>query len=144
MSTEVIPCAIAARYYAKNAGRFLRKQRIAPSSILFFNKKSTLFREPYGVVGIISPWNYPFSIPFNEVMVGLLCGNAVILKVATQAQPVGECIKDIVEKSGLPGHLFQLVHLPAPRQVSLLQALLLQEAGSARYFLPAQPRSAKN
>ena len=44
--------------------------------ILFLNKRSKLHHVPMGVVGIISPWNYPLSIPFGEVCMALMAGNA--------------------------------------------------------------------
>lgn len=112
MSTEVIPAVISSNYYARNAARFLKKRKVKGSSIFFLNKQAYLRRDPYGVVGIISPWNYPFTIPFHEVVMALLSGNAVILKVATQAQIVGELLKDLIASTGLPGGLFQLIHLP--------------------------------
>jgi len=111
-STEILPSAMAARYYARKAGTFLKPRRIRGSSPLFFNKSSTLYRVPYGVVGIITPWNYPFSIPFHEVLTALLAGNGVILKVATQVQPVGELLSEMMRDSGFPEGLFHLLHLP--------------------------------
>lgn len=112
LSTEVMPGAIMSDYYARNARRFLRPRRLGRSSLLFFNKRSVLRREPFGIVGIISPWNYPLGIPLHEVITGLLCGNAVLLKVATQAQPVGEAIARMLSDCGLPEGLFHLLHLP--------------------------------
>jgi acyl-CoA reductase-like NAD-dependent aldehyde dehydrogenase len=111
LSTEVLPVAIAARYYPKAARRFMRPRRLKRSSILFFNKKSYLYRKPHGVVGIISPWNYPFGIPFHEITQALSTGNAVVFKVATQAQPVGEAIAALFYDAGLPYDLLHLVHL---------------------------------
>ncbi len=112
LSTEVLPGAIMCSYYARVAPRFLRSERLRPSTILFANKRSSLHREPYGLVGIISPWNYPFGIPMHEVVTGLLCGNAVLLKVATQVQPVGDVIGTMLRDSGLPDGLLQVLHLP--------------------------------
>ncbi|HUX13328.1 MAG TPA: aldehyde dehydrogenase family protein, partial [Spirochaetia bacterium] len=112
LSTEVLPAALAINHYARAVGREISPKRSARSSILFFNKKTVIRREPLGVVGIISPWNYPFGIPIHEVITALLSGNGVVLKVATQAQPVGELIAEMIEQSGFPRGLFQLVHLP--------------------------------
>ncbi len=112
LSTEVLPAAIAARFYPKAAKKFLRPQRLQRSSILFFNKTSYLFRKPHGVVGIISPWNYPFGIPFHEITQALATGNAVVLKVATQTQSVGETLTSLFYQAGLPRDLLHLVHLP--------------------------------
>jgi succinate-semialdehyde dehydrogenase/glutarate-semialdehyde dehydrogenase len=111
LSTEVIPGAMAAAYYARAARRFLEKRPIRAGNILFSYKRSMLLREPWGVVGIISPWNYPFSIPFHETVIALMAGNAVILKVASLARSVGERIKELLEEVGLPKGLFHLLHL---------------------------------
>ncbi len=111
MSAEVLPAAMAAAYYAKAAERFLRPRRIRRGNPLLFFKRSTLLHEPWGVVGIISPWNYPFAIPFHEVVMALMAGNGVVLKVATLARSVGELIARILREAGVPQGLFQLVHL---------------------------------
>ena len=112
ISGEVLASAMAAAYYARIAARVHRPQRLEMGNILLFNKASTITRVPFGVIGIISPWNYPFSIPFHEVVMGLLAGNAVILKVATQTQLVGEQIAALVKACGVPDGLFHLIHLP--------------------------------
>jgi len=112
LSTEVLPGALMASYYARIAPRMLRPRTLRRSSILFFNKVSRLTRVPFGVIGVISPWNYPFGIPLHEVIPALLAGNAVVLKVATQVQPVGEAIAEAVRKAGFPPGLFLLAHLP--------------------------------
>ena len=112
LSTDVFPGALMASYYARTAPRVLNPRRLGRSSILFFNKVSHLTRAPFGVIGIISPWNYPFGIPLHEVIPALLAGNSVILKVATQVQPVGEAIAEVVKAAGFPEGLFSLVHLP--------------------------------
>ncbi|MEN6373314.1 MAG: aldehyde dehydrogenase family protein [Smithella sp.] len=109
---EVIPAAMSAGYYAKKAELFLRKERLRPGNLLFANKISWLERVPWGVIGIISPWNYPFAIPFHEVVMALMAGNAVVLKVATQSQEVGEIIVEVMNAGQLPDGLFNLVNLP--------------------------------
>jgi succinate-semialdehyde dehydrogenase/glutarate-semialdehyde dehydrogenase len=112
LSTEVLPAAIAARYYPRAAKRYLRPKKIRRSTVLFFNKRSYLHREPYGVVAIISPWNYPFGIPFHEVVQALVVGNAVVLKVATQAQQVGDELVSLFRTAGLPEDVLQILHVP--------------------------------
>ena len=109
MSTEVLPLALAASWYAKTAPRVMRSRRIPgwPPVLLlqvFAHRTGSV-----GVVGIISPWNYPFGIPLHDVMTALVAGNAVILKPATMTQAVGEAVADVVKSSGLPGGLFHLV-----------------------------------
>ncbi|MFP4112877.1 MAG: aldehyde dehydrogenase family protein [Spirochaetota bacterium] len=112
LATETLPAALAIGYYAKLMRRTLKPRRLPRSSVMFFNKASYLHHEPWGVIGIISPWNYPFGIPFHEVIAALLAGNAVVLKVATQAQPIGEVFVRMMEHAGLPEGVFLLVALP--------------------------------
>lgn len=115
LATEVLPAAIAFRYYSHRIPRLVRPKRLPTSSFLFLNKKSIQYRVPFGVIGIITPWNYPFGIPVHEVAAALLSGNGVILKVATQCQPVGELIRQMILQSGFPTDLFHLVHLSGSR-----------------------------
>lgn len=104
--TEVIPCSLAAEWYAKNSAKHLKPKNLPFSSLLFFNKRNTLLRLPMGVVGIISPWNYPLSIPFGEIVMGLMAGNAILLKVAAATIMVGDAIDKIVAAAELPDGLF--------------------------------------
>jgi succinate-semialdehyde dehydrogenase/glutarate-semialdehyde dehydrogenase len=107
LTTEVIPSALAADWYAKNAEKALAPKNLPLGSMLFINKRNQLRRVPLGVVGIISPWNYPLSIPFGEVVMGLMAGNAILLKVAAATIMVGKAIERIVAAGGLPDGLFQ-------------------------------------
>jgi acyl-CoA reductase-like NAD-dependent aldehyde dehydrogenase len=106
LATEVLPCILACDWYAKNTAKTLRSQKLSVGNILFANKSNRLEYSPLGVVGIISPWNYPFSIPFGEVIMGLMAGNAIILKVATPTTTVGCFIEECIRAGGLPEHLF--------------------------------------
>ena len=109
LATEVIPAALSAEWYAKHASRVLRREKLASSSILFFNKRNVIERQPLGVVGIISPWNYPLSIPFGEVVMGIAAGNAILLKVSATTTLVGLKIMDIIAEGGFPPGLFHLL-----------------------------------
>lgn len=107
LSTEVLPAALAADWYASNAAELLAPRKLSMGSVLFANKRNELHRIPLGVVGIISPWNYPLSIPFGEIVMALMAGNAVLLKVAASTIMVGEAIERIVAAGELPSGLFQ-------------------------------------
>lgn len=112
LATEVLPASISVSYYCKNANRFLRDKKLHGGNIILINKRSKIIRVPYGVVGIISPWNYPFSIPLSEVVMALLAGNAVVLKTASETQMVGLILKDAVDSAKLPNGLFSYLNLP--------------------------------
>ena len=110
--TEILPAILATKYYCKKAPSFLRDRYLFPGSFLLANKISKIRRVPYGVVGIISPWNYPFCIPFSEVIMALLAGNAVVLKVATETQLVGHKLKKAIDVADLPDGLFTYINMP--------------------------------
>ena len=73
-------------------------------------KRSFFSYEPIGVVGVIAPWNYPWSIPFGEVAIALMCGNGVILKPASLTPLLGERIQAAFERGGVPEGLVRTVH----------------------------------
>lgn len=111
ITTEVLASAIVVNYYAKNANRFLKPQKLRAGNIILSNKRSKIYRVPFGVIGIISPWNYPFTIPFHEVIIGLLSGNAVVLKTATDTQMVGRKLEECIQSAGLPDGVFNYINM---------------------------------
>ncbi len=62
------------------------------SQLFLKTKRSTFVYEPLGVIGMISPWNYPWSIPLGEVALALMAGNGVVLKPASLTPLLGERI----------------------------------------------------
>lgn len=112
LATEILPAAMSLSYYCNHAEQFLKPRTLTPGNIALSFKTSKVVRAPYGVVGIISPWNYPYAIPFSEIVMGLLAGNAVILKTASETQLVGLALKQSIEAAGLPPDIFKYVNLP--------------------------------
>ena len=66
-------------------------------------------REPLGVVGIISPWNFPIAIPAWKAAPAMMCGNAVILKPASLTPASAIALTEIISKQDIPSGLFNLV-----------------------------------
>ena len=66
-------------WVAKNAEKILRTQT-RPSGLLFLNIKSRVAKIPYGVVGVIGPWNYPMHTPMGSISYALAAGNTVVFK----------------------------------------------------------------
>jgi succinate-semialdehyde dehydrogenase/glutarate-semialdehyde dehydrogenase len=112
LAAEVLPAVMALSYYTKQGERLCRDERIRGGSLLMFNKRSRMTYKPYGMIGVISPWNYPFAIPFSEVVMALLAGNAVILKVASGVLNVGRGLAAVFAAAGLPSGLFAYVEMP--------------------------------
>jgi acyl-CoA reductase-like NAD-dependent aldehyde dehydrogenase len=112
LATEVLPAILSLGFYRRRGRRLVSPKRLGGGSLLMFNKRSRLERVPYGVVGVISPWNYPFAIPFAEVAMALLAGNGVVLKVASDSLAVGRALADCFAHAGLPEGLFAYANLP--------------------------------
>ena len=112
LGAEIAPAAMAISYYCDNAERFLRDRSMGVGNIALCFKRTKAVNAPYGVIGIISPWNYPFCIPFYQIVMGLLAGNAVIFKAATETQMVGNALRECVEAAGLPEGVFNYVNMP--------------------------------
>ena len=107
--TEVLVVLDAARFLIDNAYSLLRDEPLPHGNFATKLKTGRLVREPYGVIGIISPWNYPFSIPATETLAGLIAGNAVVLKPSEITPLVALELASLLHASGLPEDVFQVV-----------------------------------
>src|SRR3954452_16183540 len=106
---EILPTIDSLKWIADNGPQILSDEKLSMPVIL--KSKSAKFTyEPIGVVGVIAPWNYPWSIPFGEVAIALMCGNGVVLKPASLTPLIGERIRQTFEKAGLPEGLIRTVH----------------------------------
>jgi succinate-semialdehyde dehydrogenase/glutarate-semialdehyde dehydrogenase len=107
---ELLPTIDALHWIADNGEHILRDERIKQPQIFFKQKRAWFSYEPLGVVGVIAPWNYPWSIPFGEVAIALMCGNGVVLKPASLTPLIGQRIQTIFERAGVPEGLVRTVH----------------------------------
>lgn len=117
---DLFPSLDLLTQYAKKAPRLLQPQRIP--LLLMKHRKSYLHFVPKGVVAIIAPWNYPFSIPFGQIVLALLAGNAVIFKPSEAVPLIGLKIAEIFERSFFPSHLLQVVIGDGSRGAALVKA----------------------
>src|SRR5438445_1439257 len=107
--TEVAVVLDTAGFLLDNAYRLLRPEPVPHGSLAMKTKSGLLFREPYGVIGIISPWNYPFSTPATEVLGALVAGNAVLLKPSEFTSLCALELNSLLHAAGVPQDVFQLV-----------------------------------
>jgi aldehyde dehydrogenase (NAD+) len=68
------------------------------------------FREPIGVVGVITPWNFPIAIPSWKIAPALVCGNTVVFKPATDTPLLGQRFVELLIEAGLPEGVINIVH----------------------------------
>jgi acyl-CoA reductase-like NAD-dependent aldehyde dehydrogenase len=107
--TEVLVVLDAARFLIENAFRFLRDEPVPHRNLAMKAKSGRLLREPYGVIGIISPWNYPFSIPATESLAALVAGNAVVLKPSELTSLSAVELATLLHAAGVPKEIFHVI-----------------------------------
>ena len=107
---ELIPTIDALRWCADAGKKILADEKIPFPQAFLKTKRSFFSYEPLGVVGVISPWNYPWSIPFGEVALALMAGNGVVLKPASLTPLLGERIQRAFDDAGFPEGLVRTVH----------------------------------
>lgn len=107
---EVFHTAMTARYYAQNAAAMLRPQRRRGGLPLL--TRVDVLHPPTGVVGIISPWNYPLTMAFSDGVAALAAGNAVVSKPDAQTMLTAAAGLRLLREAGLPDDVWQLVAGP--------------------------------
>src|ERR1700710_772034 len=107
---ELLPTVDALHWVAKAGPKVLADEKVPMRQAFTASKSGHFSYEPIGVVGVIAPWNYPWSIPFGEVAIALMAGNGVVLKPASLTPLLGERIRNVFEKAGLPEGLVRVVH----------------------------------
>lgn len=107
---EPLHIALTARYYARTAHRHLDTER-RPGVVPVLTRVE-LNRVPKGVVGIISPWNYPFTMALCDGLPALLAGNAVVTKPDAQTMLSALLGAQLLEDAGFPRDLWQVVAGP--------------------------------
>jgi acyl-CoA reductase-like NAD-dependent aldehyde dehydrogenase len=107
--TEVLVVLDAVRFLVDHAYSILREESVPHGNVAVKTKAGYILREPYGVIGIISPWNYPLSIPATETLAALVAGNAVVLKPSELASLSAFELASLLEEAGLPKGVFQVV-----------------------------------
>ena len=85
---ELLPTIDALHWIAEAGPGILEDERV-PLPVFIKQKRARFTFEPLGVVGVIAPWNYPWSIPFGEVAIALMAGNGVVLKPASLTPLIG-------------------------------------------------------
>jgi len=124
LATEVIVVLDTAQFCIRNAHSFLRETPLPHANPAMKSKRGKLVREPYGVIGIIAPWNYPFSTPAVETLGALATGNAVVLKPAEFSPMIALELQRLLREAGLPPDLMQVVIGEGPIGAALTESAI--------------------
>lgn len=105
---EILDVAGLTAYYARVAPKLLRPQRRAGAIPVL--TKTIEHHVPVGVVGIITPWNYPFTLPASDLLPAILAGNTVVLLPDAATPRSADIIAEILAEAGLPEGVLTVVH----------------------------------
>jgi acyl-CoA reductase-like NAD-dependent aldehyde dehydrogenase len=109
LTTEVFVALDNLVWLARNLSRVLRPERLALRQAYVLQKRASLRYEPIGVVGIVSPWNFPFSIPFTQAATAVAAGNAVVVKPSELTPHSGAWVEELFRGAGAPPGLVRVV-----------------------------------
>ncbi|KAA0024793.1 succinic semialdehyde dehydrogenase [Antrihabitans cavernicola] len=107
---EIIDMALNARYYARVSEGLLKQKRV--QGLLPGLTKTVINYQPKGVVGVISPWNYPMTLSISDAIPALIAGNAVVVKPDSQTPYCTLANAELLYQAGLPKELFAVVTGP--------------------------------
>ncbi len=104
---EVLSAIEAIRFYAAVAPKHLKDRAVSTGWIR--GKSAHVYHEPFGVVGAITPWNYPLTLTLDAVLAAMFAGNAVVVK-PSEFTPLSTLIlPELFESVGIPAGLLQVV-----------------------------------
>jgi succinate-semialdehyde dehydrogenase/glutarate-semialdehyde dehydrogenase len=110
LAVEVLGSLAILDLYARRLDRMSRPKSGVPSLPLFAHKRSTYHFQPLGANLVISPWNFPFLIPFSDVVSTLSAGNTVVLRPSTATPLVALLLGEIFAAAGIPPGVLNVVN----------------------------------
>jgi acyl-CoA reductase-like NAD-dependent aldehyde dehydrogenase len=125
---EILLALDTADFLARQAPRWLRPERVPHHNLALKMKSGWLEFDPQGVVAILSPWNFPFSIPMTELIPALVTGNAILLKPSELAPACGALVGECIDHAGFPPGVVQVLQGDGAIGAAII------EAGPAKVF----------
>lgn len=109
LNVEIVYVADALGFWARRAHRYLRDERVRAHSPFLVGNRLAIVRRPYGVVGVIGPWNYPLILCFGDAIPALMAGNAAVLKPSELTPLSTLLMAEGMLEAGLPEDVMPVV-----------------------------------
>jgi acyl-CoA reductase-like NAD-dependent aldehyde dehydrogenase len=109
LTSELVVSLESLVWLASHAGSILAPERVRYPQLFLKHKRARLVYEPLGVVGIISPWNFPLGIPLSQTAAVVASGNAAVLKPSELAPLTGAWVERAFDEAGAPQGLVRVV-----------------------------------
>jgi succinate-semialdehyde dehydrogenase/glutarate-semialdehyde dehydrogenase len=122
IAMEIVPTLDLMHYFAKTTHRLLARPEIDIGQYNLMYRSSYIVYKPLGVVGIISPWNFPWATPLDEVVMALMAGNAVVVKPSELTPLTALKIGEIFKQAQLPEGLLEIVTGDGSTGAALVEA----------------------
>lgn len=106
---EVFAAMETCSWLAKNTKTVLAPESVKVNRLFFPFKKAYNVFDPLGVIGVISPWNFPFAIPASSMLNALVAGNTVVLKPSPKTPLTAKLLHDLLLEAGFPAGAVMLV-----------------------------------
>ena len=119
---EVMLALDTTDFLARQAPAWLRSERVPHHNLALRAKSGWTEFHPHGVVAIISPWNYPFSIPIAQIVPALVTGNAVLLKPSELTPGTGALIAELIDQAKFPPGLVQVLQGAGDLGAAIIEA----------------------
>jgi acyl-CoA reductase-like NAD-dependent aldehyde dehydrogenase len=120
LAVEVLAILEALDYHGHNQKKSRAPRRVGAHVPFFAHKKSRYFFEPLGPSLVISPWNFPFMLPFLDVISDLTAGNTVVLRPSTSTPFSGLVIGEVMGEAGLPPGVLNIVPCRIPQAEEMI------------------------
>ncbi len=98
-----------ARFLTRIAEGALSPTKMRSDTLAAWRKVITVHHDPYGVIAVVSPWNYPFFFPAMHCMTALIAGNTVVLKPSEHTPACADHIARLMKQAGMPDGVFTVL-----------------------------------
>ncbi|MFL5885861.1 MAG: aldehyde dehydrogenase family protein [Thermoleophilaceae bacterium] len=105
---ELFLVADGLNFWAKKSQKYLAQEKVRSHSLFTIGRRLYVRYEPYGLVGVIGPWNYPLSNSFGDCIPALMAGNSVILKPSEVTPLTSLFVEEGMRAAGCPDGVFQI------------------------------------
>jgi succinate-semialdehyde dehydrogenase/glutarate-semialdehyde dehydrogenase len=106
---DLVVGADACRWHAENLERVLGEERLPFPQLVLRQKRGWLRYEPLGVVGLVTPWNFPLAIPLRQAAAAVAAGNAAVVKPSELTPLTGAWVEELFRRAGAPPGLVRVV-----------------------------------
>jgi succinate-semialdehyde dehydrogenase/glutarate-semialdehyde dehydrogenase len=109
LTSELFVCLDHCAWLARNATRVLRTERLPLRQPYLIPKRAWLRYEPIGVIGVVSPWNFPLGVPFTQIATAVASGNGVVVKPSELTPATGAWLEELFRRADAPEGLVRVV-----------------------------------